>query len=73
MMGLFKKASEGGKAMGGWRTWVGVGLTGVIAVLQACEAAGVIPGGVANTVSAVLAPIAAMFGIVGIGRKIELS
>ena len=57
--------------MGGWKTWVAVALTGAIATLQAIEAAGVIPAGIANMVSMVIAPIAAMFGIVGIGHKIE--
>lgn len=57
--------------MKGWKTWVSVGLTGVIAILQAVEMGGVIPAGIANTVSMVIAPIAAMFGITGIGHKIE--
>lgn len=69
-MGLFKNAADGG-VMGGWKSWVSVGLTGVIAILQAAEGFGAIPAGIANTVSLVLAPIAAMFGITGIGHKIE--
>ena len=57
--------------MKGWKTWLGVGLSGVIAILQAVEMAGVIPAGIANTVTAVLAPLAAAFGLTGIGHKIE--
>ena len=57
--------------MGGWKTWVAVALTGVIAMLQAVEGFGIIPSGIANTLSMVIAPIAAMFGITGIGHKIE--
>lgn len=57
--------------MGGWKTWTSVALTGVIAILQAVEGAGIIPAGIANTVSMVIAPIAAMFGLTGIGHKID--
>ena len=57
--------------MGGWKTWTSVALTGVIAILQALEAGGVIPAGTANTASMVIVPIAAIFGIVGVGHKIE--
>ena len=57
--------------MKGWKTWVGVALAGIIAALQATEAAGVIPAGVANTISLVIAPIAAMFGFTGLGHKVD--
>jgi hypothetical protein len=57
--------------MSGWKTWVSVALTGAIATLQAVEAFGLIPSGLANTVTMVILPIAAMFGITGIGHKIE--
>jgi len=57
--------------MQSWKIWVSVALAGIIASLQASEGFGVIPAGIANTVSLVLAPIAAMFGIVGLGNKVE--
>jgi len=57
-------------SLGGWKTWTSVALTGMIAVLQALEGFAVIPAGIANTVSLVLAPIAAMFGLTGLGHKI---
>ena len=57
--------------MGGWKTWVSVGLAGIIAMVQAVEAAGIIPAGIANTVTLVMAPIAAMFGLTGIGHKVD--
>jgi len=69
-MGLFKSAADGG-VMGGWKTWVSVALIGVIATLQAVEGFGLIPAGIANTVSLVIGPIAAMFGLTGIGSKVE--
>jgi len=57
--------------MSGWKTWVSAALVGVIAVVQSLEAGGIIPAGVGNAVSTVLGAVAAMFGIVGIGHKID--
>ena len=57
--------------MKGWKTWTSVALTGIIAVLQALEGFNVVPSGIANTISLVIAPIAAMFGLTGIGHKAD--
>ena len=57
--------------MKGWKTWVAAGLAAVVAFIQAIEAAGVIPAGIADTVSIIVGAIAGAFGIVGIGHKVE--
>jgi len=57
--------------MKGWKTWTAAGLAAAIAVVQTLEAAGVIPAGIADTVSIIVGALAGAFGIAGIGHKVE--
>jgi hypothetical protein len=57
--------------MTGWKTWVGAGLAVIVGALQTLEGFGIIPAGIGNTVSIVVGAIAAAFGLVGIGHKID--
>lgn len=57
--------------MGGWKTWTAAGLAAVLGLISGLEAGGVLPAGTRDIAIAVIGPIAAALGLVGIGHKVE--
>ncbi|MHA2384244.1 MAG: hypothetical protein ACXACT_16850 [Candidatus Thorarchaeota archaeon] len=59
--------------MKGWKTWASAGLAAALGIIAGLEAGGVLPDGSKGIALAIVGPIAAALGLVGIGHKLEKS
>lgn len=57
--------------MKGWKTWTAAGLAALLGLVAGLEAGGVLPDGSREIALAVIGPISAALGLVGIGHKLE--
>lgn len=57
--------------MKGWKTWASAAMVAALGIVHGLEKGGVIPPGSGEMANVVLATLAGIFGLTGLGHKLD--